>query len=113
MYFKEKSMGTIIITLDSKEMKNPDLDIIYQLPDKVEKYTKGKVSDNGYDYLSNTLIGIWLKTDSARESYESVVELMKKKKFCGNDLSKTAKVYISDKETAELEECEKVYPVTD
>ena len=97
-------MGTIIITLDSKEMKNPDLDILYRLPEKVEKYTKGKVSDNGYDYLSNTLIGIWLEADSAQESYESVIKLIKKKKFCGNDLSKMAKIYISEKDCAELNE---------
>lgn len=106
-------METIIIKLDSRKLKNPDLDIRYLLPEAVEKLTKEKVYDNGYDYLNNHEIAIWLAADSAKGRYAEVIELMKKKKFCGNNLSETAEVYISEQENAELESCEKVYPQGD
>ena len=60
-------MQTIIIILDSKKLENPDLDMIYQLPDELDEYTNQRVSDNGYDYLSNTEIGIWLSCEDAKQ----------------------------------------------
>jgi hypothetical protein len=58
-------MQTIIIVLDSTKMSNPDLDICYSLPDRIEFLTDGRVRDNGYDYLPGTEIGIWLETEDA------------------------------------------------
>ena len=104
------SKQTIIIKLDSRKMKNPDLDIRYKLPDRIEEVTKGRIEDNGYDYLSNTILGIWLETDNAEEGVKEVIELLKKEEFLENDLSQTAEILISEKETAEPEECRKVYP---
>lgn len=49
-------METIIVKLDSKKLDNPDLDIIYCLPDRLEEYSNMKIRDNGYDYLSDTEI---------------------------------------------------------
>ena len=45
-------MQTIIIVLDSTKMNNPNLDICYSLPDRIESFTNGRVRDNGYDYIS-------------------------------------------------------------
>ena len=53
-------MQTIIITLDSEKMNNPDLDIRYLLPDRIDEYTEGAVRDNGYDYLDNDVMALWL-----------------------------------------------------
>ena len=103
-------METIIVKLDSKKMENPEISIFYELPEKLEKYTKNKVTDNGYDYLTNTVVGIWLATEHAKEDYPKVIDYISKKKVCGNDLSKTVEIYISQKDVAKLEECEKVYP---
>ncbi len=103
-------METIIIKLDSRKLDNPDLDIRYLLPDEIEKYTDNKVSDNGYDYITDMELGIWLETEDAKAYLDPILHLLKEKKFCGNDLSKTAEIYISHAEAAELKECEKVYP---
>lgn len=102
-------MQTILIVLDSEKLENPDLDIRYDLPDKLEHYTHNEISDNGYDYLANTELGIWLETQSAKENYGKVVEFFEQHLVCGNDLLGTAKVYISEKEAAPLEECILVY----
>lgn len=98
-------MQTIIVLLDSQKMKNPDLDIRYTLPDSLEKITSGRITDNGYDYITGTVIGIWLATENAKEMFPVVTGLVK------NDSNlKSAEVYISDTENAEINECRKVYP---
>lgn len=102
-------METILIVLDSKKLENPDLDIIYDLPTKLERYTNNEIYDNGYDYLTNTEIGIWLATKSAKEAYNKLIEFLENHMLCGNDLTATAKIYLSDKEAAPLEECSLVY----
>lgn len=102
-------METILVVLDSKKLDNPDLDIRYELPDKVEEYTNKEICDNGYDYLTNTELGIWLATESAEENYKKVLDYMGENMICGNNLAQTAKIYISDKEAASLEECTLVY----
>lgn len=104
-------MQTIIIVLDSKKMTNPDLDIRYILPERIEEYTNSQARDNGYDYLSGTELGIWLDTDNAAENVQKVIQLIKSETFMDNDLSKAADIYISAEDCAEVEQCEKVYPL--
>jgi len=104
-------MQTIIIVLDAQKMTNPDLDIRYILPDRIEEYTNGAVKDNGYDYISDTKLGIWLETADAENSVKDIAELLKTEKFSDNDLSKTADIYISETECAEIENCRKFYPL--
>ncbi len=101
-------MQTIIIKLDSEKLDNPDLDIIYNLPERIEEYTNGQIKDNGYDYLSDTEIGIWLESENVEENVKYVTELLKNEKFCGNDLSVTAEIYISSRENAEINVCERL-----
>ena len=103
-------METIIIKLDSKKLKNPDLDILYELPDRIAEYTDNKVTDNGYDYLSNTELAVWLAAEDAEGAYGGIVELLKKENFCDNDLSATAEVYVSGEANADINKCRRVYP---
>lgn len=106
-------MQTIIIKLDSKKLENPDLDMIYQLPDVLDEYTNHRVSDNGYDYLSDTEIGIWLSCEDAKQDVMQVITYLSNHKICGNDLTKSAEIYISEKDCADLNECKKIYPKDD
>ena len=101
-------MQTIIIVLDSTKMNNPDLDICYSLPDRIESFTNGRVRDNGYDYLSGTEIGIWLETENAKENVDNILELLKTETFSDNELSKSAVVYISEDECADIENSERI-----
>lgn len=104
-------MQTIIIVLDSKKMTNPDLDIRCILPERIEEYTNNQIKDNGYDYLSNTELGLWLETDDSIKNAEKVIQLIKAEKFLNNDLSHIADIYISEEECAEFERCRKIYPI--
>ena len=103
-------MQTILIVLDSEKMDNPDLDIRYLLPDRIQEYTDGQIVDNGYDYLDNDEMGIWLDTDDAEQNVEKVIELIKSEQILDNDLSRAAEIYISEEDCATLDQCRKVYP---
>lgn len=103
-------MQTIIITLDSRKMDNPDLDIRYILPDRIDEYTDGQITDNGFDYITGDIMGIWLETENASENVVKVISLIESEEILDNDLSRAAEVFISEEECAELEQCKRVYP---
>lgn len=103
-------MQTIIITLDSRKMDNPDLDIRYILPDRIDEYTDGQITDNGFDYITGDIMGIWLDTENVSENFDKVVSLIESEEILDNDLSRAAEVFISEEECAELEQCKRVYP---
>ena len=103
-------MQTIIITLDSRKMDNPDLDIRYILPDRIDEYTDGQITDNGFDYITVDIMWIWLETENASENVDKVISLIESEEILDNDLSRAAEVFISEEECAELEQCKRIYP---
>ena len=103
-------MQTIIIVLDPTKMENPDIDIRYILPERIEEITKGLVKDNGYDYLPDNSMGIWLDTDDAEKNVNAVIELLMSEKILDNNLVNSAKIYVSELDCAELDKCRRVYP---
>lgn len=104
-------MQTIIILLDPAKLENADTGLSYVVPVEIEKATGSKVTDNGFDFLDNDRMGIWLAAENAEEYSPAVIKILKENKFCDNDLSLTAEIYISEKDCDELENCRKVYPV--
>lgn len=104
-------MQTILIVLHAERMSNPDLDIRYLLPERIEEYTNNSVKDNGYDYLSGTELGLWLETENSANNAEKIIQLIRTETFLENDLSKVAEIYISDEECASFDKCRKIYPM--
>ncbi|MBD5541752.1 MAG: hypothetical protein HDR00_11305 [Lachnospiraceae bacterium] len=110
-------MQTIIIVLDPAKLENPDLDLRYCIPDRIEEVSNGVIQDNGYDYIDieggrpgSSLLGIWLKTESAGENWPLIMKLFQDEKFMENDLSKSAEIYISENDAEALENCKQVFP---
>ncbi|WP_033168043.1 hypothetical protein [Clostridium sp. KNHs205] len=103
-------MQTIIIKLHPEKLENADLDLRYLVPDRIEEISNGLVQDNGYDYLKNNTLGLWLKTESAICTYPMIIKLFREEKIIENDLSLSAEIYISEKDTDELENCRLVFP---
>ena len=99
-----KVYKTIIIKLDSKKLENPDLDIRYKLPERIEYITKNNVLDNGYDYLTDTELLIFLKSKELGEIYP-IYRLFKDEKICNNDLSKCSEMFVSNEENADIDKC--------
>lgn len=42
-------MGEIAIRLDPGKLANPDADLRYLIPDRIEELSKGKLRNEGYD----------------------------------------------------------------
>ena len=103
-------MQTIIIKLYPEKLENADLDLRYLVPDRIEEISNGLVQDNGYDYLENNALGLWLKTESATSTYPMIIKLFREEKIIKNDLSLSAEIYISEKDTDDLENCRLVFP---
>ena len=109
-------MQTIIIVLNPAKLKNPDLDLRYCIPDRIEEVSNGAIQDNGYDYIDaedgqpGPLMGIWLKTESASERFPMIIKLFQEESFKDNDLSASAEIYISENDTEDIENCTLVYP---
>lgn len=104
-------MQTIIIKLSPVKLTNPDLDLRYLVEDYIEEISNGAIQANGYDYLDNDEMGIWLKTESANGNYPVIVKLLQEEKFKGNNLSLSAEIYISENETEDIENCTLVFSV--
>lgn len=110
-------MQTMIIVLNPAKLDNPDLDLRYDIPDRIAEISNGAIQDNGYDYIDieggrkdAPLMGIWLETESAEENLPLIIKLFQEEKFKGNDLSQSAEIYISENETEDLENCTLVFP---
>lgn len=105
-------MAAIVISMDSRKMVNPDLDIRYLLPDRIEEWSEGALTDDGYDYVDGDgqILAVWLETEDAEGWWPRVVELLKTEQFCGNDLSQSALVLISEESGADYDRCRQVWP---
>lgn len=106
-------MQTIVIVLNPTKLENPDLDLRYCIPDRIEEVSNGAVQDNGYDFIDSEegeLMGIWLATELAVENWQLIVKLFQEEKFKENDLSVSAQIFISENDTADIENCTLVFP---
>ena len=102
-------METVLLQLDAGKLQNPDLDIRYALPDRIEEYTQGAVTDNGYDFITGNVLGLWLSAEDAASAAETVIELLRTETFLENDLSAAAEIWISEEDSAAPEQCRKIY----
>ncbi len=68
-------MQTIIVLLNPGELENPDMDLCYCVPDRIEEVSDSVIQSNGYDFIDTEegqpgpLMGIWLQTENAGESW--------------------------------------------
>lgn len=104
-------MQTIIIKLNPTALTNPDLDLRYRVSERIEKITNGAIQDNGYDYLDNQMLGLWLQAESAIQHYPTIIKLLQEEKFLNNNLSKAVEIYISENDSDDIENCNQVFPV--
>ena len=105
-------MQAIVISMDSRKMENPDLDIRYLLPDRIEAWSEGAVTDDGYDYVDEDghILAVWLAAEDAEAWWPKIVELLKTEQFMDNDLSQSSLVLISEESGADYDKCRQVWP---
>lgn len=109
-------MQTIVIVLNPSKLENPDLDLRYTVPERIEEVSAGAIQDNGYDYIDpeegqpGPLMGIWLQTESAGKNWPVIKKLFQSEKFLDNDLSASVEIYISENDAEAIENCTLVFP---
>lgn len=109
-------MQTIIVLLNPGKLENADMDLSYSVPERIEEVSGSLIKSNGYDFIDTEdgepgpLMGIWLETENASANWHIVRKLFQSEKFKENDLSLSAQIYISESDTADLEDCILVFP---
>lgn len=104
-------MQTIIVKLDIKKLTNVDLGISDRIVKRAETVSGGVIIDGDYGYFSpDGSAAVWLSAENAAEGAKLLVKLFESEKFCGNDLTAAAEIYISEEERALLFDCTKVFP---
>uniref|UniRef100_UPI0040567F73 hypothetical protein n=1 Tax=Agathobacter sp. TaxID=2021311 RepID=UPI0040567F73 len=110
-------MQTIVILLNPGKLENPDMDLSYYVPNRIEEVSNGIIQGDGYDFVDaeegepGPLMGIWLKTENASENWPIIRKLLQNEKMKGNDLSMSARIYISEKDADDIENCSLVFPI--
>lgn len=103
-------MQTIVVTLDIKKLDKIDLGIHDSIVERASEMSDGTVVDGENGYFSPTGVGVWLAAENAEEGAKLLINLFQTEKFCGNDLTAAAEIFISEQERALLFDCTKVYP---
>ncbi len=83
----------------------------YKVPDYIETYTDGVVTDNGYDYVNESgtgslPYGLIQKTPPRR--FKMSYTATKPSAFAAMTYPRQHKIYISEQDCAELEKCTEV-----
>lgn len=109
-------MQTIIVLFNPGKLENPDMDLCYCVPDRIEEVSNSVIQSNGYDFIDaeagqpGPFMGIWLKTENAAESWPIIRTLFQNETFKENHLSASAQIYISENDTDDIENCTLVFP---
>ncbi len=100
-------MGAIAIRLDPKKLNNPDLDIRYEIPGKIEELTSGAIRDDGYDYLDEcgNIMVIYLSSEEPERQIKAVIKILSENVFHGNHILESAEIGIKV-----LDKYEVIYP---
>lgn len=104
-------MQTIIVKLDIRKLTNVDLGISDRIVERAEKASDGAIADGNYGYFSpDGSAAVWLSAENAAEGAQFLIKLFESEKFCENDLTAAAEIYISEEEHALLFDCTRAYP---
>ncbi len=89
-------MGHIAIRLNPRDMKNPDLDLRYRIPDLVAKITNGRIEDDAYDYADGDTLVVYLLCENPEADVREVIEILRENELCKNQILDTAVIGISN-----------------
>lgn len=90
-------MGSIVIKLSPSKLENPDLDLRYLIPGKIEEFTNREVTDDGYDYLDdkeNSML-IFLQSKNPEEDVIKVLDILRRVNFLRNNIFEAGIVAIN------------------
>ena len=91
-------MGETAIKLNPVDLSNPDTDIQYAIPDRIEKEFGIEVERDAYDYLEdevNSLV-MFFSTSSPKENAMKILDLFAQEQICENWVLESASIGLKD-----------------
>ena len=97
-------MHDLVLTLDPGKLKNPDLDLLYLIPDLLKERSKGNIKENGYDYEdaenpNAPLLAIFLTATNLPAALGVISQLVLHEVVLENQLSSGAALYVQENGT--------------
>ena len=87
----------ILLRINPKSLKNPDLDIRYRLPDLLTERSNGIITDNGYDYHGDVpWLVLFLNTTDAETALRCVTDVIEHERVLNNDLREAVVVAVKE-----------------
>lgn len=83
-------MASIAIKLDPGKMTNPDADLRYLIPKRIQEAYGESITEDGYDYLDDGSMVIYLATDDPDAGVVKVIELLQNEELLGNRILESA-----------------------
>jgi hypothetical protein len=83
-------MASIAIRLDPAKMTNPDADLRHLIPKRIQEVSGESVVEDGYDYLDDGSMVIYLATDDPDAGAKTVIELLQNERVLNNRILESA-----------------------
>ena len=79
----------IIISLDPEKLSNPNADLRYDLPDKIEELSDNRITDSGYDYDNKNIMYVFMESKNIeQEKIKNKISQAVKDMSIGEEASK-------------------------
>ncbi len=88
-------MGHIAIRLLPSNLSLPDVDVRYEIPMLVAKATGDRVRDDGYDFIDDDVMIIYLACDDPSFEVHDVIAALRSNEVCGNNILNASVIGIS------------------
>ncbi|QMV73271.1 hypothetical protein HS961_10775 [Comamonas piscis] len=96
-------MSSLLLRIDPRLLKNPDLDLRTQLVDRLSERSNGYITEDGYDYEDDTdAMLIFLCTGGLPTASHLVVHVLEHEEILGNCLAGASTLGLSTTEDAEI-----------
>ncbi|WP_239256540.1 hypothetical protein [Listeria ilorinensis] len=94
------------------QLKNPNPDLRYVIPDRLIQLTSNQLSDDGYDYIENEYMtmAIFLKSAAPLPQALEVIEFLKTETFLENNLYEACMIAICDNNQYNIHEYKQIHP---
>lgn len=80
-------MNTLVLTLDPGKLANANLDLRYEIPDRLKELSNGNIQDNGYDYEDregqSPLLVLFLGVNDVQSAITTVSQLVRTQRLSG------------------------------
>jgi len=104
-------MQSLVVRIDPKPLVNADVDLRYEIPDRLSEASGKRIKDSGYGYEPETdAMHIYLSAENADAALPLVIQLLESNTLEEPGLLKAVLVGVSELPVSESSSYRAVYP---